>query len=549
MSHTSFARLLPLVALAALVALSAGRATPAHGASFTVNATHDSVDAAPGDGVCADAGGTCTLRAAIMETNALPGADEISLPAGTYAHSISGVDEDASATGDLDITDDLTISGAGRDPTMIDGGALDRVIHILSGATSAISAVTVQNGSGLHGAGLSNEGDLSLTASIVRSNFAVAAPGCPDLCGAPSGGGISNLGTAHIAETLLIDNHASVGGGIVNFVSGSLSITRSQIQANTAVSEGGAVSNFGSLQIMESGLTHNLVGSTGGAIDNSGEVTVNGSILDDNRSDYGGGLYNQNFSQLTNVTVSGNLARITGGGIVNAGASYVVMATNVTIASNDAPNGGGLHNGPVDRIGEGGLASLANTIIALNTNGGDCSGPITSLGHNLDSDGTCGLTGLGDQSGGYAGLGPIADNGGPTQTHEIHRLFCYDNSDECDAPSSAIDAGDPSACPATDQRGDPRPFDGDGDGVATCDIGAYEQQQGPRRCQVGCSNVVQLTPTPVATPVTTPALPIALPPTGGAGESRIPLAAPAVVAALVITAGAATLCRRGLRRD
>ena len=116
MSHRpSLASLLPLVPLIALVALAADGASPAQGASFTVDATHDAVDAAPGDGVCADAGGACTLRAAVMETNALPGADEISLPGGTYVLSIPGADEDAAATGDLDIVDDLMIDGGGRE--------------------------------------------------------------------------------------------------------------------------------------------------------------------------------------------------------------------------------------------------------------------------------------------------------------------------------------------------------------------------------------------------------------------------------------------------
>ena len=81
----------------------------ASAAPFLVNATADAVDKDPGDGLCAATGGKCTLRAAIQETNALAGADTISLPAGTYLLTIAGSGEDAGASGDLDITDHLTI--------------------------------------------------------------------------------------------------------------------------------------------------------------------------------------------------------------------------------------------------------------------------------------------------------------------------------------------------------------------------------------------------------------------------------------------------------
>ena len=79
----------------------------AQAATFTVTKTADT-----NDGFC-DA--DCSLREAIIATNALPGADTITVPAGTYTLSIAGTFEDAAATGDLDITDELTFSGAGAD--------------------------------------------------------------------------------------------------------------------------------------------------------------------------------------------------------------------------------------------------------------------------------------------------------------------------------------------------------------------------------------------------------------------------------------------------
>src|SRR2546425_8661400 len=99
--------------------------TPAAAVTFTVNDTADGVDAAPGDGRCATAAGTCTLRAAIQETNAEPGADTIMVQAGTYLLTIPGRGEDAAATGDLDIAEALTIIGAGADSTIVDGNGID----------------------------------------------------------------------------------------------------------------------------------------------------------------------------------------------------------------------------------------------------------------------------------------------------------------------------------------------------------------------------------------------------------------------------------------
>ena len=114
-------------------------------------------------------------------------------------------------------------------------------------------------------------------------------------------------------------------------------------------------------------------------------------------------------------------------------------------------------------ISNNATVSLVNTILAYNQEN-NCSSfsPPTSLGHNLADDATCGLTQSGDQEGEDPLLGPLADNGGFVQTHALR------------PGSPAIDAGDDGQCPTTDARGVARPHDGDGDGLAVCDIGAVE---------------------------------------------------------------------------
>ncbi|MCL4245569.1 MAG: hypothetical protein KJ002_10635, partial [Candidatus Dadabacteria bacterium] len=99
-------------------------------AVFFVDSTEDAVDDNPGDGFCDDGSGSCTLRAAVMESNALAGADEIILSDDVYILTIPGTDNLA-ADGDLDIRDDLIITGEGADETVIDAANMTRVFHLV----------------------------------------------------------------------------------------------------------------------------------------------------------------------------------------------------------------------------------------------------------------------------------------------------------------------------------------------------------------------------------------------------------------------------------
>jgi CSLREA domain-containing protein len=319
------------------------------------------------------------------------------------------------------------------------------------------------------GGGIFNTGTLAMIQSNVRANH--TGPGFG------SGGGAYNEGTLIISSSTVENNsvfEANGGGGIFN--AGTLVIDRSAIRhnANTGFfGPGGGISNAGTMTVTDSTISHNVAASPGGGIENRNRGTVINSTVSSNvGAPSGGGVANAGVLTITNSTVSTNTADIDfasgsdgGGGIVNSG---TLALRFVTVAANAAPaagtNGGGLLNR--------GQAEYDNTIIAGNVTGGgdaDCSnaGSLTSLGHNLSGTGTgCPIVGSDltvDPADVFITvLGPLQSNAGDTATHALLR------------GSPAIDAADDAACPATDQRGFSRPADGDGDGVAHCDIGAYE---------------------------------------------------------------------------
>ena len=93
----------------------------------------------------------------------------------------------------------------------------------------------------------------------------------------------------------------------------------------------------------------------------------------------------------------------------------------------------------------------------------------------------------------------------------------------------AVDGGDNSACPPTDQRGEVRLFDADGDGKAECDIGAFELREGPLTCSSSPCGVAPSTATPTAAPIT-------LPTGGGSPAAGFPVPALALTTAAILSA-------------
>ena len=133
------------------IALAASASPIGAAKTFVVDTTTDSIDAVPGNEVCADAGGACSLRAAVMEANALPGVDTITPAAERYTLTLTGTEAGLDArVGDLDVTESLTLSGAGRGLTTIVGaeGLTDRLLEVQSTSNLAlfVAGVTLTGG-------------------------------------------------------------------------------------------------------------------------------------------------------------------------------------------------------------------------------------------------------------------------------------------------------------------------------------------------------------------------------------------------------------------
>jgi CSLREA domain-containing protein len=370
-------------------------------ATFTVNSTGSLPDANSGNGVCANKSGACTLRAAIHEANSLPGADTIQVPAGTYAISPPASEPNDILSGDLDISDELTINGAGSASTIIVGGRRDRLfeVHSLTGNVN-INDVTIRAGShSQSGAGIMNAGDASVTVarSVIFSNKA-----------AKFGGGIANAGNGTVRllnQTRLSGNLAGEAGSAVsNLAAGTIRIVQSTISANKETLGGAAISNTGiapdegTVSLLRAKVLNNVAASAtnaGGGIGNAGDgsVTVDRSTISGNRAaGDGGGLSNAGGGSVTVVlsTISGNRSSADGGGIANTGSGTVDVASS-TISDNradgDVVDGGESNGGGISNAGEG-TVSVSSSTFSNNLTTGEGGGIQNSLKGELSVTGS-----------------------------------------------------------------------------------------------------------------------------------------------------------------
>jgi hypothetical protein len=354
-----------------------------------------------------------------------------------------GVTGTINLTGALpDLRHSISIEGPGPDQLTVrrDTGGNYRIFAVDSGTLVSISGLTISNGSGglgesygggvynnggtvtlnnaTYGSGIFNTGTLTITSSMLSRNGA-----------GDDGGGIWNSGNLTLTSSMVSMNGAGYGGGIESYSSGTLTVTRSILSDNFAEFGGGGINSFGGTLIVTDctiSLNYVLDIGGGGGILSSGTLTVTDSTLSHNSAySSGGGIWNSGSLTLTSSTLSGNSVSGSqgGGGIYRF--SGTVTTRNSIIAGNMAPTAPDL---------SGSLGSLGYNLIG-NTQGGSGFDPTDLL--NIDPL-----------------LGPLQDNGGPTQTMAL-------------LPGSpALNAGDPSQLGTPDQRGVVR--------AGGVNIGAYQ---------------------------------------------------------------------------
>jgi hypothetical protein len=315
------------------------------------------------------------------------------------------------------------IEGMGPGATFLEG----ELIRITQLADVLINGVTFQNSPT---SAILNQAHLELDNVHIQDNSLDLFTGA---------GGVRNEGQLRVINSVIRRNQGNGGGGISN--DGNLWLTNTIVSENRSITGGGLLNQGGSATI--EGVTLNQNGAT--VLGSQSETSLTG-----------GGIFNgtDGLLSMRNVTLSSNVAIKAGGGVYSQGNA---LLTNVTITNNGAGRGGGVHV-------ESGQFEIWNVLLGPNL-GSNCSGqPLWAQRGNLSSDGSC--AGGVDYVNLDPKLGPLADNGGLTWTH---------------APqfgSPAVDHGTLDKCSGSDQRGEPRPEDGDSDGKAECDIGAVELKGG-----------------------------------------------------------------------
>jgi hypothetical protein len=374
--------------------------------TFNVNnSALDTLDATPGDGICADGTAQCTLRAAIGEANALAGPDTIILPAGTYTISLVAALEDANAGGDFDITQSLTITGAGQASTIVQaaatpGTATERVFHnITIGQTLTLEKMTIQNGrltgtagTNARGGGFRNDGIMFLNFVTVQNNVGTQVGG-----GGYNSGASLTLHNSTFTGNTCSNTTTCFGGGLAS-LAGSVNIGASTFTGNiatatTAANSGVAAGFYGqdtNTVINNSTFTNNTGnGATTGGSNGTGvrfntsaavimTVSISNTTISNNTGNLAAGSNHSGVgaafnittggtqtATLTNVTMNGNTGSNSGAGFSISGTGGNVTMNNCNITNNI------LTSAAVNNFG-GGISLIGNS--TLTGNGSNISG-------------------------------------------------------------------------------------------------------------------------------------------------------------------------------
>jgi hypothetical protein len=396
-------------------------ATPAFAALFFVETSAvDLSDIDPGDGVCAFAtivpvGQRCTLRAAVAEANALPGADVILIPANMTIVLVNG---------EIEINSALTLGSLeqGTSRPVVDANHLSRVFkvrYVPSSASVVIGNLVIQGGRALGDIGNNGGGAIETE----HGDYELSITGCD-----------------------FVDNAAG-GGGALSTLNSQVEITDSTFTGNFLAASVANVHAWGSAVWIGSGVTTSIERST---------FSLNSSLRANTRAAL---LAATNDLQILNSTIDLNPL----GGITSIAPE--VLIANSTISNNGAYG--------VEVTGPESVSfAIRNSIIADNELGCifDVFGLLaTSASYSLDEDDSCGFFPSADNLLGVdPKLGALANNGGPTRTKSP-----LPGSPALDAGHPAAPGG-PGTCLSTDQRGVARPQASIFGGIARCDMGAVE---------------------------------------------------------------------------
>ena len=308
--------------------------------------------------------------------------------------------------------DIITVDNLADGTPANDGQCTLREAIINANANDQSGSTDCAAGSGDDGINIGLSGTVNLTGALpdLSTNLVIAGPGADEFTVRRDTGG-----------NYVIFN---VTGGSVVSISG---ITVSNGNVSSGIGGGGILNNGGNLTISDSTISGNSADQGGGIFNQGGTLTITSSTISDNSANIGGGVFsNTDLSgpktTITNSTISGNTALLRGGGVINF--DGLTEIEHSTITNNSAPSGFG-----------SGVASIASTltrtavlstIISANegtdVDVGETTNSFVSEGYNLIGDGNA--TGAFNQTGDQIGvtdpkLGPLANNGGPTQTHAL----------------------------------------------------------------------------------------------------------------------------------